>query len=155
MMLGTRKRVAVYDLLRTRMQDGTYPVDSRLPNEPELAAELGVSRLTLRPVLAQLETENRLLRIKGKGTFVKDESRQKLRLLVIISQIPNFTQQSLLLGELQREADQHNAELELAEPLLLDQLSDAELEVAVRKKNFAGVVFIHMDLTGKQHLRPF
>ncbi|MBO5791516.1 MAG: winged helix-turn-helix transcriptional regulator [Lentisphaeria bacterium] len=63
-MLTTSKRKAVYNKLKKALETGIYPPGSRLPNEPELAEKMGVSRLTLRFVLAQLERENHLVRIK-------------------------------------------------------------------------------------------
>ena len=48
---------------------------SQLPPEPELAAELGVSRATLREALASLEDEGLVRRTRGAGTFVADRPR--------------------------------------------------------------------------------
>jgi GntR family transcriptional regulator len=44
--------------------------DGRLPPETELAAEFGVSRVTLREALASLERKGLVLRKHGQGTFV-------------------------------------------------------------------------------------
>ncbi len=42
-----------------------------LPSENQLAATFGVSRMTARKALVELETEGLARRIRGKGTFVK------------------------------------------------------------------------------------
>lgn len=47
-------------------------VGSRLPAEPALCEEYGVSRITLRKAVEQLVTEGYLRRDHGKGTFVTD-----------------------------------------------------------------------------------
>lgn len=44
--------------------------DGRIPPEAELAAEMGVSRNTIRDALSQLETEGVIYRRQGAGTFV-------------------------------------------------------------------------------------
>jgi GntR family transcriptional regulator len=61
--------------LRARIEDGRYPTGSRLPSEPELALELGVSRPTLREALVMLAREGWLIRRHGAGTFVADRHR--------------------------------------------------------------------------------
>ena len=44
--------------------------DGRIPPEADLAADLGVSRNTIRDALSQLETEGIVFRRQGAGTFV-------------------------------------------------------------------------------------
>jgi len=56
--------------LRAKITGGEYPLDSRLPTECELSAQLGVSRPTVRQALEVLDREGLLVRIKGSGTFV-------------------------------------------------------------------------------------
>lgn len=56
--------------LRSQIASGAWPAHYRLKPEPELAAELGVSRGTLRRALATLIREGALVQIRGKGTFV-------------------------------------------------------------------------------------
>jgi DNA-binding FadR family transcriptional regulator len=60
----------IADQLRHLLDEGEYPVGSRLPTERELAHKLGVSRPTVREALIALEVEGRL-RIKvGSGIHV-------------------------------------------------------------------------------------
>ena len=56
--------------LRAQVANGEWPAHYRLKPEPELAADLGVSRGTLRRGLATLISEGALVQIRGKGTFV-------------------------------------------------------------------------------------
>lgn len=56
--------------LRARILDGSYAPDSRMPSEAELGAIFGVSRITVRQALSDLQKEGLIHRIHGKGTFV-------------------------------------------------------------------------------------
>jgi GntR family transcriptional regulator len=66
--------VSLAATLRSRITNGVYPVGARLPSEPDLAVELGVSRPTLREALRVLAREGWLVRRHGSGTFVADRS---------------------------------------------------------------------------------
>src|SRR5437667_7852138 len=65
----------VRDELTHRIDRGLLPAGSRLPSEPALATELGVSRATLREALRALENEGLVRRMWGAGTFVADGRR--------------------------------------------------------------------------------
>lgn len=70
---GTRRASAtarVVQTLRRRLRQGEWSAGDRLPSEPALAAELGVSRVTVRAALAQLQSEGTVNRRHGSGTFV-------------------------------------------------------------------------------------
>jgi GntR family transcriptional regulator len=56
--------------LRGRIEAGELPGGHALPAERELAAQLGVSRVTVRQALAQLTEAGLLKRRHGSGTFV-------------------------------------------------------------------------------------
>jgi GntR family transcriptional regulator len=72
---STLRSVTVRQELTQRIEDGHLQVGSRLPSEPDLAAELGVSRATLREALRSLEAEGLLRRMWGSGTFVAESPR--------------------------------------------------------------------------------
>ena len=69
------RSVSVHEELRQGIEQGRFPAGSRLPSEPELAAELRVSRATLREALRALEGEGMLRRRRGSGTFVAELPR--------------------------------------------------------------------------------
>lgn len=56
--------------IRRAVLDGHWRVGARLPSEPQLALELGISRATLREALRMLVTDDLLDRRHGVGTFV-------------------------------------------------------------------------------------
>ncbi|MBO1419648.1 GntR family transcriptional regulator [Streptomyces sp. FH025] len=57
--------------LQERIDAGTYPAGARLPSEPELSAEFGVHRLTVRQAVAELERAAVVEIRRGVGTFVR------------------------------------------------------------------------------------
>ena len=65
----------VEELLRGRIRDGTYPPGDRMPSESVLSEEFGVSRATVRTVLAKLAVNGLILRKQGDGTYVNHKAR--------------------------------------------------------------------------------
>jgi GntR family transcriptional regulator len=66
----------VEEILRKRIQNATYLPGSRIPSESELSDELGVSRATVRTVLAKLAVNGLILRKQGDGTYVNARVRE-------------------------------------------------------------------------------
>jgi GntR family negative regulator for fad regulon and positive regulator of fabA len=62
--------------LLTAILDGVYPPGSTLPGERDLAAQLGVTRPTLRETLQRLDCEGWLTIQQGKSTRVNDFWRE-------------------------------------------------------------------------------
>lgn len=60
----------VVQSLRLRLSQESWSAGDRLPSEPALAKELGVSRVSVRAALAQLESEGLVDRRHGSGTYV-------------------------------------------------------------------------------------
>ncbi|MFK3981045.1 GntR family transcriptional regulator [Micromonospora sp. NPDC050397] len=65
----------IADLLRGRILDGTYPPGAALPSEPELSAELGVSRVTVNRAVGMLRASGLVRVRRGAGTFVRSLPR--------------------------------------------------------------------------------
>lgn len=61
--------------LKERIVRGAFE-EGRIPSETELAAELGVSRTTVRDALSRLEHEGTIYRKQGAGTFVNEPGLQ-------------------------------------------------------------------------------
>lgn len=68
-MAGPLYRV-IYDDLLAQINGGQLPPSSRIPSEFELAERYGVSRMTVRQALKQMEDERLVIRRRGAGTFV-------------------------------------------------------------------------------------
>lgn len=69
---GAALHAQISNAIRGRIVSGEWPRDHRLPPEPQLAQEIGVSRGTLRRALATLIDEGLLKQIPGRGTFVTE-----------------------------------------------------------------------------------
>jgi GntR family transcriptional regulator len=73
-----------------RVRSGKIHTDDKLPPEEELAASLGVSRMTLRQALGSLETLGWIERRRGRsgGNFIREP-----RIEVDLTGLPGFTEQ--------------------------------------------------------------
>lgn len=60
------------ELLKKHIQANDYNSGDQLPSERELEERYGVSRMTARRALVELENEGFVKRKRGKGTFVTD-----------------------------------------------------------------------------------
>jgi GntR family transcriptional regulator len=72
-----KKRLSfrVRDELAARIATGRIRPGGRLPPEPELAEQLGVSRATLREALRSLEEDGFVTRTRGAGTYATRRPR--------------------------------------------------------------------------------
>lgn len=59
----------IRDELRAMIVSGTYQPHQRLPSESDLIKSYGVSRITVRQALGELEKEGLLFKVAGKGMF--------------------------------------------------------------------------------------
>ncbi|WP_366554917.1 FadR/GntR family transcriptional regulator [Aquibaculum sediminis] len=69
----TRLADQVYELLLLRVARGLYPVGTRLPSEPKLCTDFGVSRPVVREALARLRLDKIVRSRRGSGTWVERE----------------------------------------------------------------------------------
>ncbi|KRA55927.1 GntR family transcriptional regulator [Devosia sp. Root635] len=75
---GARMLLAdrVYHVMHSRIANGSYAADQRLPSENELATELSVSRPVLRAALERLRSEGLIYSRQGAGSFVRPGDAQ-------------------------------------------------------------------------------
>ena len=69
---GRNPAVEAYRILQDALTVGQFAAGARLPGERSLAAQLGVSRATLRQVLTALADAGRIQRSPQRGWFVSD-----------------------------------------------------------------------------------
>jgi GntR family transcriptional regulator len=104
------------------IEDGAYQPGEQLPSESNLAAQLGISRPTLREALFNLEQEGVIVRKHGVGTFVAPaygdrlaSGLERLESILALADRQGMSTQMLRLTVEQIPADDRLAErLELA-----------------------------------------
>lgn len=64
----------IMDDLRANIFNNDYKVNEVIPSESELEIKYGVSNITVRRALNELEREGIINRVKGKGSFVSDRN---------------------------------------------------------------------------------
>lgn len=67
----------IKEYLMENIRSGAYQPDRAIPPERELAALLGVNRMTVRRAIEELMYEGLLIRKKGSGTFLTQAKRSK------------------------------------------------------------------------------
>ena len=82
-------------LISEEIENGSYPPDAMIPTEKELSQLFGISRTTVRQAITELVQEERLYRIKSKGTFV---CRPKIQQEFMTTLIP-FNEDMLRAGK--------------------------------------------------------
>lgn len=68
---GTSLHRQMFLVLRERIISGEHPAGSLIPKEEDLCTMFGVSRITVRRALADLEAQGFVQRRQGLGTFVR------------------------------------------------------------------------------------
>ncbi|WP_449280755.1 FadR/GntR family transcriptional regulator [Leucobacter sp.] len=72
---GSGKKAAeTLETLQQNIASGVWPVNSRIPKEPELMELLGVGKSTVREAVRSLASMGMLEPIKGVGTFVRSRT---------------------------------------------------------------------------------
>ena len=78
-ILDYRDRRPIYEQIVERFQElmatGVLPQDSQLPSVRSLAMELSINPNTIQRAYAELERQGYIYSVKGKGSFVADNSR--------------------------------------------------------------------------------
>jgi DNA-binding LacI/PurR family transcriptional regulator len=76
---GQSKHDRLKEHLVNEMMAGRLKPGQALPSERRLVESLGVARMTVCQVMASLESDGLVRRVQGKGTFVEEDVRQKLK----------------------------------------------------------------------------
>lgn len=63
----------MYEIIRGRIEDGTYPPGSRVPSVVELLGEFGIATGTGQKVHRQLRADGLIVTVPGMGSFVRKD----------------------------------------------------------------------------------
>ncbi len=131
----------VYLLLRQSIVEGEWRPDMAMPGEHELASRHGVSRITIRRAMQQLQDEQLVLRRRGAGTFAQRPQPQKRRenlrgLMENLLSMGLRTDVVLLQMEYVPAPATVAAALEVSQGVLVQK--------SVRLRSTAGVAFSHL-----------
>ena len=87
----------IYEILRSKIQEGVWETGVLFPTEKELTTEYQVSRATIRQVMERLVSEGLVYRQQGRGTFVAEPTLAQ-GLTRIISFTEDMERRGLLPG---------------------------------------------------------
>ncbi len=136
-----RLSISVRDLIADRISSGEIRPGSRLPPEPELAGELGVSRATLREALRSLEEDGSVHRLRGRGTFVTHRPGLRNNLDVNFGVTNAIRQAGFVPGTESLSVLEARASAEEARRLAVDPGDELLLVERVRTANGRPIVF--------------
>ncbi|WP_347340841.1 FadR/GntR family transcriptional regulator [Rhodopseudomonas boonkerdii] len=108
---------ATLDLIRARIEDGTWKVGDKLPREAELAEALQVGRNTVREAVRVLSHSNVLEVRQGDGTYVRlrTDPAETMRRIGRSGLRDHFELRAMLETEAARLAAQRRTDDDLAE----------------------------------------
>jgi GntR family transcriptional regulator len=108
--------------LLTLIEEGIYQPGQQLPSESDLAAQLGISRPTLREALFNLEQEGVIVRKHGVGTFVAPAYDRRVQggLERLESVLALAERQGMSTRMLRLSVDRVAADVAVAEKLTLE-----------------------------------
>lgn len=136
------------------IEDGTLQPGQQLPSEADLAAQLGISRPTLREALHHLERQGLIVRKHGVGTFVSRHSLILESGLEVLESLERQAQRLGLRTEVvhlvvsDRSATEEESEaLEVPEG---EDVIDVERVIAIKGEPFAYL----KDVVPRVYLRP-
>lgn len=75
----------IQDYILYKIENGEYPVGSKIPSETELADMFSVSRITANKAIKELSVMGLLERTRGLGTFVREYSESKINSKAFVS----------------------------------------------------------------------
>ncbi|MDF3832358.1 FadR/GntR family transcriptional regulator [Cupriavidus basilensis] len=135
----------IADQLRRLIENGEFPVGSRLPPERDLAVQLGVSRPSVREALIALEVEGLVEVRMGSGIYACPPERARAASVMAPPPLDVIRARQTIEGEMAANAARH------ATPALLAALAEAiammEAEAGAGQIPVRGDRLFHLRIT--------
>jgi GntR family transcriptional regulator len=75
------------------IRKGVYTIGAKLPTERDMCDMFGVSRITIRKALSELELEGWVERVQGKGTFIQEPKKNPSKFESMLSSNYSFSEE--------------------------------------------------------------
>lgn len=141
-MPSPKKYQVIAEELTARLVRGDYPCGAKLPSERRLVREFGVTLITVRHALDQLETNGLVSREQGRGTYVlrqtDDQTKPPRCLAFVLADHPRHPFYDETLRVLERLTAKRHWHLTFA-ILRMDEAGLGKLPLALRRSAAAGV----------------
>ncbi len=136
---GIPKYRSISNDLRRRITDGELTPGERLRSQHSLAEEYGVTVMTLRQALADLEVEGLIHAVKGRGTFVSEPPSVRYDLDHLWSFTQEMTEQGVEVAtEVLDVLDDQSAPDIVNARRAMGREPDAHLTLVVRRRSIEG-----------------
>ena len=139
------KKDIIFDKLRNKIISKEYFSGYKFPSEPILAKELGVGRITLRSALERLEQGGLVVRVQGKGTFVKSEgerSRDEKRILILFNDSSRHIEipSNYIVPAFEKACESLNIKTDSMDINFLRAGNEKDVVERLKKSNYLGVL---------------
>ena len=139
------KHERLRDHLVKQIKTGRLRPGQVLPSDRRLMETLGVARTTVRQAMSSLENDGLIRRIQGKGTFVEDDVRRKLRrgldiFALVVPEVGVGLYPSLTRGFIEAAAESHHQVMTCNTHSDMHVQGDVILQLV--NKNVAGVAIV-------------
>src|SRR5450631_4170551 len=104
----------IADQIRTLIRSGEFSAGSKLPPERDLAAQLGVSRPSVREALIALEVEGRVEVRMGSGIYVRAVDAARARPISADGPLETIRARALIESALAAHAATHMKKAQIA-----------------------------------------
>jgi len=117
----------ILDTLLRDITSGTFSAGGKLPSEAELCIRFGVSRMTVRGALAELQRRGLIEKRNGAGSFLTRRAFRKSGVIGLV--IPDFRQFEFF-STVQKEIARHCARLHYRVELVTTDETDRDAAIA-------------------------